>query len=184
MDIKKQVANILRKIEEDSLSEQQLDAIYENAEKHSGLDEADRELILEAVTTKLWIDHPARAKKRFGARETFAHELLQPVFDKSKIMFDLSANKVLNKVKIGGDMRSGNAFVDIYISYKDDAKRRISLDVRQESADRLPTCSIKDAVVGSGDEGVRTEFSLGDFEQAAALYLSKLAEVLPVTQPA
>jgi hypothetical protein len=184
MDMKKQVANILRKIETDKLSEKELDAVYDNAEAHKDLDETDREIILDAVMKKLWTEHPTRAKKRFGTKELFAQELLQPVFDKSKSLFDLSANKVLNKVKIGGDMRRGDAFVDIYISYKDDARRRVSLDVRQETADRVPTCSVKELIVGSGDDGLRTEFPLQDFDIAAELYLSKLAEVLPATQPA
>lgn len=42
LDIKKQVANILRIIESKNLTEKQLDALYTNAEAHPDLDETDR----------------------------------------------------------------------------------------------------------------------------------------------
>ena len=179
MDIKKQVANILRIIESQNLSEKELDQLYTNAEAYPDLDETDREIILDAITKKLWATSPARAKKRFGAKDMFAQELLRPVFDRTMSAFDLRGNKVLNKVKIGGDMRSGKAFVDVYISYKNDDKRRVLLNIRQETADHLPFCIVFDDDFRSNDEGERLKFALADFEKAAALYEAKLAEIAP-----
>jgi hypothetical protein len=175
------VSKLLEKIAGDGLSEAQLGSLYENATDYPEMDEGDRENLIAAIEDKLRSSFPKAAKRRFGPKDEFARNLLEPIFQKSVATFDLSGNKVLNKVKTGGDMMKGIAHVDVYISYKNVRKQRLSLNVRQETAESPPMVVVQTVAIGGGAAPTaHADYALAEFERAAKIYLHDLAEVVAV----
>lgn len=173
----KRIERLIDMIQSGQLNQRQLDNLYDNASSYVGIEEVDREHLLEEIMTALRVRFPAAAKRRFGAKDQFARALLTPVFEESQRQFDLSTNRVLNKVKTGGDMLSGRAHVDVYVSYKNQDSRRLSLDIRQETPDRAPIARLMDLIVGTATVETR-EYPLDQFSLAGAAYLDRLGTMV------
>ena len=91
---------------------------HENVERFQGVDEVQREDLIQLIEERLRTVSPSAATKVFGPKDSEAREFLEQVFLRTCSDFDLSQNQVRNGVKTGGGMIAGRKHVDVYISYK------------------------------------------------------------------
>lgn len=93
-----------------------------NIQRHSGLSEEDRTLLLEKVHVALRQINTRKANELFGAKDVEAKDTLDRIYEYISAKYDFSQNVVNNGVKIGGDMIAGRVYVDVYFSYKNTDK--------------------------------------------------------------
>ena len=115
--LKAQVENALKLISatDDAKS---LKAFHANILRHKELDDLDRERLNESTVQRLRVVAPAMAKRLGGPKDAKAREYLAKVWEQGASRYDLSKNKVGHGVRTGGQMISGNQFIDVYVSYK------------------------------------------------------------------
>lgn len=123
--LESQVENVLGLIESGRYDANQLRNFYNNVASKDDLTDVQSECLIEAIVKQLWKGYPREAKKRFGPRNTETREKLEAYFIKLKTRFDLSANHHKNKVKLGGNVISGQALIYDYISYRNNNTRMI-----------------------------------------------------------
>lgn len=75
-----------------------------------------------------------KTSRIFGAKESDARTRLEEVFAKLEATHDLTANRVKNAVKTGGEMISGQKHIDVYISYKNKSNFGAFLGLIQDDA--------------------------------------------------
>ncbi|WP_134012572.1 hypothetical protein [Litoreibacter halocynthiae] len=130
---------------------------HENVERFQGIDEVQREDLIQLIEERLRSVSPSAATKVFGPKDSEAREILEQVFLRTCSEFDLSQNQVKNGVKTGGDMIAGRKHVDVYISYKNDDKWRASLAWLQDTTADVPNLRVEKLQVGSQDKTNREE---------------------------
>ncbi|MCF6305438.1 MAG: hypothetical protein L3J33_08705 [Rhodobacteraceae bacterium] len=121
-----QVENILGLIGKGHYDAKQLRILYRNVESKENLTDTQSESLVEAIEARLWKDHPREAKKILGPRNTETRKTMEAYFDGLQKRFDLSANHHKNKVKLGGNVISGQALIYDYISYRNKNTRMIA----------------------------------------------------------
>ena len=175
-----QVQKLLALISSGTMSQQRLVAMFENAQRYPTISDEERELLVQAVEHQLRERFPKSAKSIFGPVDEKARGLLGGVQDQVASQFDLSANRVLNRVKTGGDMIAGRYHLDVYVSYKDHEGRNVSLDIRQERQLDRPAARVQLRKVHGHDAGQLYErtYELEAFEDAATDYRQHLATLV------
>jgi len=174
------VKQTLDRIETKDYSEKRIITLYENTLKYPDMTEEERELICQAIERKLRLNHPKAAKKFFGPKDDEARELLQKIYDQVCSDYDLSQNTVGSGIKIGGDMITGTANVDVYISYKNQDKWHAVLGFYQASAETEPKLRVKLYQGGQNNAEGRqfNEYSIADIEIATEKYTKHLAGII------
>ncbi|WP_417702411.1 hypothetical protein [Pseudophaeobacter sp.] len=112
------VAKILEKIRSGKYDAPGLTNLFTNATKYPGITEAQREELVRAIEERMRIDHPRHATRHLGPANRKTLELMQDYFSDLTSRFDFSANMHKNKVKLGGNVISGEAVIHDYISYR------------------------------------------------------------------
>lgn len=152
--------------------------IHANISRHAGLDDADRERLNEAVVNRLRVVSPKLAKSFGGPKDGPARAWLQTVFEQSAAMFDLSGNVLKNGVKTGGLMISGQAYLDVYLSYKNAAGLNLALTWLQEAPEKDATLTLSLREPGVSGRGLIEEAVFDDQDQAAAAWTKSLEGML------
>jgi hypothetical protein len=116
--IQLQVATLLDKINSGTMTVQQLQNAYANAERHAEVSDEQREDLVEAVTTQMRKAYPAVANKKFGPVNRDSRQKLEEYLASLRSRFDFSKNGHKTKVKVGGDVIKGETLVNDYISYR------------------------------------------------------------------
>lgn len=129
------IDGFVEKINSGKYSQKELVTLYKNTLASKNASESDREKIVSAIELSLKIKFPAAAKKMFGAKDADARDILDKIFNSMIAQFDLSSNTVGNGVKTGGLMISGEYYIDVYLSYKNNDKQAAFLNLTQEKAD-------------------------------------------------
>ncbi len=140
-----------------------------NAERFQGIDEIQREDLIQLIENRLRSVSPSAATKVFGPKDSEAREYLAQVFWQTSSEFDLSQNQVKNGVKTGGDMIAGRKHVDVYISYKNKNKWRAALTWLQDTPADVPYLRVEKIQVGTKDK-------TNEEEALFAVHQVKLAE--------
>lgn len=153
---------------------------HENVERFQGIDEVQREDLIQLIEERLRSVSPSAATKVFGPKDSEAREFLEQVFLRTCSEFDLSQNQVKNGVKTGGDMIAGRKHVDVYMSYKNNDKWRASLAWLQDTPTDVPYLRVERIQVGSHDKTNREEalFTVHQVDLAEAKYRQMLRAVI------
>lgn len=153
---------------------------HENVERFQGIDEVQREDLIQLIEERLRSVSPSAATKVFGPKDSEAREVLEQVFLRTCSEFDLSQNQVKNGVKTGGEMIAGRKYIDVYISYKNNDKWRASLAWLQDTPADVPNLRVEKIQVGSQDKTNREEalFTLHQVDLAEEKYRQMLRGVI------
>lgn len=161
----------LQKLESKEWNSEELNNLYTNALKKGFNSLADR------IHERLRTDFPAVARKRFGAKDEQARELLAKVYEELAEHFDLSRNKVGNGVKTGGFQISGEKHVNVYISYRNSAGRGIALGLFQDSPDTAMKVELVDYKVGRDKHRDELFVPMNEFQNMAQKYQECLQQI-------
>ena len=153
--------------------------IKRNVEANEELNAEDRAMLLDEIHVALRRTDKRLANKIYGPQEDKAKQKLSQIYSDLSKKYDFSANTVGNGVKIGGDMIAGRVDVDVYFSYKNDAKWHCTFAWIQELDD--PDAYFKVAIYQHSREDaslVDTCFPLHEEDKAVALYQQHLERLL------
>lgn len=134
MIVSERVTKTLNGISEKSYTERQLCNLLENV-RTSDINDYEEEILVAAIIQKLRLDHPRKATLMFGKKDDELRGMLSSTHKKIEEKYYLLDNRVQNGVKTGGDMISGLAHIDVYISYKDHNNIACTLGFYQAAAD-------------------------------------------------
>lgn len=179
-DISPLVRQTLERIETKDYDWGQLSTYYENTLKFTDITEYERELIVQALESKIRLKNPRKAKSLFGPKDAEARSLLQCIYERTASECDLSANRVGNGVKTGGDMIAGKAYVDVYISYKNEDKWHAGLGFYQTSAEAEPKLRVRlyQGRENNAEGREMNEYPVNDLETAAQKYTKHLERII------
>lgn len=163
---------LIESIRNGKFSERELINLYKNAETKSAT------TVMEAVKIKMRADFPRAANRMFGAKESEANALLEDVFRNLAAAHDLTANRLKNGVKAGGEMISGQKHIDVYISYKNGNGVGAFLGLIQDDPESELTARVRYYKTGDGNFQNEQVFQMHDFEQAIEAYKAQLSKVL------
>lgn len=179
--LESQVENVLKRIKSGCYDAKSLCNILGNVEREGHLTDVQSESLNEAIETQLWKVYPRDAKKRLGPRNTETREKLERYFIDLKARFDLSANHHKNKVKLGGNVISGQALIYDYISYRDNNTRMIVSLAFRKFDEEMPV-EIAVEIYPVGKHGSKSwsslTFASEDFEAATKQFEIFLTSVL------
>lgn len=153
---------------------------HENVERFQGIDEIEREDLIQLIEERLRSVSPSAATKVFGPKDSEAREYLEQVFRQVSSDFDLSQNQVKNGVKTGGDMIAGRKHLDVYISYKNNDKWRAALAWLQDTPADVPYLRVEKLQVGAQDKtnGEEELFAAHQIDLAEEEYRRMLKSVI------
>ncbi|WP_170399304.1 hypothetical protein [Ruegeria arenilitoris] len=175
--LKEQVAAALAQIAklEDAGKLKQLHA---NIQRHAALEDADREMLNEAVMMRLRTVSPAIATRLGGPKDAQAREFLEGFFEQLAAEFDLSGNRLKNGVKTGGHMINGSKYIDVYISYKTETGKNLSLAWIQKEPESPAYFHLMLRHVGAGGAGELKNQEIRDETEAKEAYTQELRKLL------
>ncbi len=179
------VRRALAAIETKEMNRRGLRNFYENAIRTPDITEAEREAVIAALETRIWISAPSDAKVLFGPKDAEARHLLEKIHDELAAEFDLSGNTVGSGVKTGGSMISGEVHVDVYISYKAEDRRHATFGyvVKKPGTDPILLIRLYQTGKDATEPDLREEFPIDALEEAAARYRANLMLILdPVAE--
>ena len=175
-----EIKDLIKNIQEDKYTEKQLINLYNNAIAKKGLDELEKELLIEAIEKNTRVRFPRAAKRIFGAKGSVASEKLAAFYNELAKEFDLVGNKLKNGVKAGGDMISGKKYIDFYISYKNSANQGIYMALLQNTVDDELETVVTHYQTHSVDAGNlnRHAGTMDSFDELADQFKAYLAEII------
>jgi hypothetical protein len=138
------VQRVLKVIETKELSANELRNLFTNITADEKIDEADRDLLASKVESKLRGSSTRLANTLFGPKDSAARIMLEEAYHKINSQLDLTANRVRNGVKTGGDMIAGRAHIDVYISYKNSEGWHVSLGLYQLEVNSPLLCRVRE----------------------------------------
>ena len=179
-EISQRVRKVLELIETKEHSKKELINYFNNIMENSIITDWEREVLTKAVEKEMRTKFPNSAKKIFGAKSAKAQELLEEIYSSLEKEFDWSENQVGNKVKVGGSMISGKAYVDWYISYKNEEGYSTGFGYRQKTPEDDPFLEIVYRRVGKEYENERQAkvFPVELKEDALDLYRNFLSKTI------
>ncbi len=71
------IEDLIKRIEADKFNEKQLINLYNNACSQREIDEAEKELLIDAIEKNTRLRFPRAAKRIFGAKESVASQRLE-----------------------------------------------------------------------------------------------------------
>lgn len=165
-------SHLIESIRNGRFSERELINLYKNAETKSAT------AVMEAVKIKMRADFPRAANRMFGAKEGEASALLEYLFCKLAATHDLTANRLKNGVKAGGQMISGQKHIDVYISYKNANRVGAFIGLVQDNPESELTARVGYYKTGNGSFKDKQIFQMHDFDKAVEAYKVQLLKVL------
>jgi len=166
-------------ISKEAITDKQLVNLLNNVKAEILISEEDKEILVDAISKRLKVISPSKAKVIFGDKGTEAIEILTKVHDIISSKHDLTKNALKNGVKTGGNMIAGDAYICFYLSYKNSDQQGCALTYFQESVETLPQLLVKRYRTGKfREEPEETSFATAEFEEVAALYDSYLSALL------
>lgn len=179
MDMEELVQKLLSEIASGSMTQPRLIALFQNAQRNARVTDEQKERLAVAIEAELRERFPRSAKSMFGPADGHARHLLDGVQKEVGAAIDLSRNRVLNRVKTGGDMIAGRYHLDVYVSYKNQNGQRLSLDIRQQTPLDRPTARVQLVQVGGENAGPLYEqsYEMDQFDAAGEDYKLKVVQV-------
>lgn len=164
---------MIKRVQAGAYGAQDLLELYKNC-LHKDVPE-----LLDAIYTQLWQQHPAHARKRFGAKGEKARQTLEALVTELAARHDLRANQVGSHVKVGGlARRDAGYFLDLYISYKRKDGEGVSLSYLQQDVRARPMIKVTRYKAGKDATGHSTEHAVEAWPEAARQYETLLSELL------
>jgi hypothetical protein len=174
------IEDLIKRIEADKFNEKQLINLYNNACSQREIDEAEKELLIDAIEKNTRLRFPRAAKRIFGAKESVASQRLESLYVTLGKKYDFTNNRLKNGVKAGGRMISGEFFIDVYVSYKNTENQGAAIALTQANIDAELEVTVKRYSThneNSGDVEIRTD-TMDAFESCAKAYDEYLAEII------
>lgn len=160
-----------------------LKRLHANIQRHSEIDDLDRERLNESTMNRLRVVAPALATRLGGPKDAEGRDFLQKVYEQASIKFDLSGNKVGQGVKTGGWMINGTRYVDVYLSYKTSEGKNLSFAWIQQEVGSKPYLELLLRHVGRDGSGELIKETFHDPSAATDRYLAELANLTDQTAP-
>lgn len=182
VEINPRVENVLRVIDKKDFTQKELAVFFNNVVNDKKVSEEEREIIIEALSKKIKSSAPRLAKKMFGPKDSIGREFLQTLYDIFEQVggYDFSKNCVGKGVKTGGDMISGKAYVDLYLSYKNKDKWHTGIAYNQKTVNDDPKIIVK--IYQGGESNLVgkecDEFDMADEEKAIELFKGYLDKII------
>lgn len=175
-----EIKDLIKNIEEDKYTAKQLINLYNNAMAKKGLDESEKEHLIEAIEKNIRARFPKAAKSIFGPKGTVASERLAAFCVELAKEFDLTSNKLKNGVKSGGEMISGRKYIDYYISYKNSSNQGVAMTLFQNNFDDELEVAVERYQTHSKDGKTlhRHVSAMDDFDDLANQYKAYLSEII------
>ena len=173
------IQDVIENIESNKYNEKKLIVLYGNINKKEGLSEEDKEVLIEAIEKNTRLRFPRAAKRIFGSKETIASTILEKLDQKLIQSIDYTSNKLKNGVKIGGQMISGEFYIDVYMSFKNSDNQGASISLTQKTIDDELVVTVRRYSTHNPDSGVKDEKKGGidSFDYYAKIYQSHLDEI-------
>ncbi len=143
--------------------------MYHNCLRYGDLTEEESELLISAIEKRMRIDFPKEATKLFGPKDSEPKKLLQEIYDRLRTTYDLSDDILPGEgVKTGGRIIRGEAFIDIYISYKNPDMWNVGIGYIQLSPKEEPFLEVNLYQTGTNKSDIREkhEFTLAQQDEA------------------
>jgi hypothetical protein len=169
------IPRLLERVRSGKYDETELLNLFKNASKSSAVTDLERATLLELIESELRKNYPRAANKHLGAIDKPARDYLEQVYQKISEEFDLSGNKIKNGVKTGASVLSGDAVVDVYISYKNDQGIGAVLAAYQPSIDEPISYQV---FMYKGAKKPDNLVNLQEYKQADDEVVSSFREVL------
>lgn len=169
---KNMYTSTIEKIQTGSLSERELINLYNNALQREAVD------VIDAIERQMRGQFPRAANRLFGKKEKFAEQCLSDVLGKLGQVVNLEGNKLKNGSKPGGQKLSGEKYLNVYASYRNDFGIGGYLSMEQDTIE-----SELYAIVGHykiGNNGFRNEqrFTMGEFVEAGNEYIRIVRSII------
>ncbi|RBW57780.1 hypothetical protein [Ruegeria sp. A3M17] len=175
--LKGQVHTVLLRISNLDDAEK-LKNLHANIQNHPALEDTDREMLNEAVMTRMRAVSPAIATRLGGPKDAKAREFLEGFFEQLSSELDLSGNLLKNGVKTGGQMINGEQYVDVYISYKTESGKNLSLAWLQATPESQAYLRVRLRHVGTNGLGELKSQKFDDETEAKETYRQELRSLL------
>lgn len=186
MDIKSQrLANLLLAIQKETISYKQLINASSNVFiKAEDSNDPEIDFVLCEIEKIKWGRFTKETKRASstvrGKQHEEIKEKLQTTLDAASERFDLSSNRLLTKVKIGGDMIGGRALTDIYISYKNNDGEACVLGAYQQDGSSLLVWRFRPYKKSNNDHQVDYQnFDYQKHSEASDIFLEHLSKIAP-----
>lgn len=175
------VQRVLKVIDTKELSATELRNLFTNITADDRIDEADRDLLVSKVESKLRGSSTKLANTLFGPKDSAARIILEEAYHKINGVFDLTANRVRNGVKTGGDMIAGRAHIDVYISYKNSEGWHVSLGLYQLDVNSPLLCRVRQYNTRKDctTDAELSEREAAEFENGLDEYTRRLSGICP-----
>ena len=123
---------------------------------------------------------PRAAKRIFGAKESVANSMLEKLHKTLTHTIDFTSNKLKNGVKAGGQMISGEFYIDVYMSYKNTENEGAYISLTQKTIDDELIVTVGRYSTHNPDSGVKNECKGGvdSFDEYAKIYQNHLGELI------
>ncbi|WP_429030807.1 hypothetical protein [Aeromonas veronii] len=174
------IEDLIKKISDNSYNEKQLINIYKNAISNTELNESDKKLVFNAIEKNTRLRFPKAAKRIFGAKESTATKKLEALNSMLEKEFNLTRNRLKNGVKAGGYMISGQFYIDVYMSYKNDANHAAAIGLTQLDIDAELEVTVKRYTTYGENPGIieSCTTTMDNFEACANTYRAHLAKII------
>lgn len=175
-----QIEKITALLQSRSFSQEELINLHNNALNYKDISDVDRETISALIEKRLRVKFPGAAKKIFGAKDTEARETLSRFYEAIETEFDLSANKLKNGLKTGGNVISGEAYLYTYISFKNAENIGAHLALSQHTVENELKVIVHKYKTGGDNSGTldHHEFGIEKLAQAESIYRDYLSQII------
>jgi hypothetical protein len=164
--------SLINKISEGTYTEKELINLNTNAVRLGYQD------VIDAIEIQMRKQFPRAATKEYGAKGDAAQQKLDEAFKEIQASFDLTKNRNNNGVKVGGGVMSGDAYIDYYISYKNDDGYGVYLGLIQETVDSELKARVGSYKTGKDKSEETFYFSIDEISEALMLYKKHLTEII------
>lgn len=175
------VQKAFKVLEEKEFTAVQAKNFYRNILAEKNISENDRDRLVEKLEEKMRRITPRVANQIFGPKDNEARILLEEAFSELETYFDFSQNKVGNGVKTGGHMISGQAYIDVYISYKNENQTHVALGLYQVELGSPLLCRVRrySTLKDSLEPESVVELDAAKFDIALNEYRRLLSDICP-----
>lgn len=164
--------SLINKISEGTYTEKELINLNTNAVRLGYQD------VIDAIELQMRKQFPRAATKEYGAKGDAAQQKLEEAYQEIKSSFDLTKNRNNNGVKVGGGIMSGDAYIDYYISYKDDDGHGVYLGLIQDTVDSELTARFGKYKTGKEKYEESMTFPIDELNKALDLYKNHLSKII------
>ena len=164
--------SLINKISEGTYTEKELINLNTNAVRLGYQD------VIDAIELQMRKQFPRAATKEYGAKGDVAQQKLDEAYKEIQASFDLTKNRNNNGVKVGGGVMSGDAYIDYYISYKNDDGQGVYIGLIQETVESELKVRVSNYKTGKDKSDESVSFSINELSKALDIYKRYLSNII------